>query len=139
MLNDGIEPLGAATLRRVERELTTLERGILEFMLADPTLPAGDALRAQIPYARVVDGIPPLPTYIHLAVSSAARPADYPDGKVPADAVVESPSGEVTGFILVWTAAGYLSTIEHAWVTDEMPEEFPPPDRLRRWDPRGNE
>ncbi len=122
----------------MERELTALERGILDFMLADPALPAGDALRAQIPHVRVVDGTPPMPTYLHLGVTPGAPPADCPDGKVPVDAVVESPSGETTGFILVWTEGGYLSTIEHAWVTDEMPDEFPSPERLRLWDPQTN-
>lgn len=107
-------------------------------MLADPALPAGDALRAQIPHVRVVDGTPPMPTYLHLGVTPGAPPADCPDGKVPVDAVVESPSGETTGFILVWTEGGYLSTIEHAWVTDEMPDEFPSPERLRLWDPQTN-
>jgi hypothetical protein len=122
----------------MERELTLLERGILDFMLADPALPAGDALRAQIPHLRVVDGTPSMPTYLHLGVTPSAPRADCPDGKVPVDAVVLSPSGEATGFILVWTSGGYISTIEHAWVTDEMPEEFPPPARLRRWDTESN-
>jgi hypothetical protein len=75
-----------------------------------------------------------MPTYLHLAVMPGVPPADCPDGKVPVDAVVVSRSGETTGFILVWTEGGYLSTIEHAWVTDEMPEEFPSPERLRLWD-----
>jgi hypothetical protein len=119
----------------MERELTPLERGTLEFILDDPALAAGDALRAQIPFVRVVDGTPPLPTYLHLVVTPGVAPADCPDGKVPVDAVVESPSGETTGFILVWAEGGYLSTIEHAWVTDDMPAEFPPVDRLRCWNP----
>ena len=122
----------------MNRELTTSERGILEFMLEDPDLPCGDALRAQILAARVVDGIPPMPTYLHLAVSSDAPRADCPDGVVPVHAVVESPTGDSTGFIMVWMKDGYLSTIEHPWVTDDMPEEFPPPESLRRWDPATN-
>jgi hypothetical protein len=122
----------------MERDLTALERGILEFVLADPSLPAGDALRAQIPHLRVVDGIPPMPTYLHLGVATGAPRADCPDGKIPVDVVVESAAGEVTGFIMVWTKGGYLSTIEHPWVTDEMPLEFPPPESLRRWDPATN-
>ena len=117
--------------------MTPNEKGILEFVLADANLRAGDALRAQIPRARVVDGVPRMPTYLHLEVSSAARSADCPDGKVPVDVVVESPSGQVTGFIVVWTAAGYLSTIEHAWVAETMPEEFPSSDKLRRGNPNG--
>jgi hypothetical protein len=119
----------------MDRELTTAERGVLAFMLADPSLPAGDALRAQIPYVRVVDGVPSMPTYLHLAVTPGSPAADCADGTLPVDAVVESPSGMSTGTILVWTEGGYLSTIEFAWLTDEMPKEFPSEHRLRRWDP----
>lgn len=122
----------------MERELTPSERGILEFMLVDPGLPCGEALRAQIPHVLVVDGIPPMPTYLHLAVKSGAPRADCPDGVIPVHAVVESSSGEPTGFIMMWVEDGYLSTIEHPWLTDEMPEEFPPPGSLRRWDPATN-
>ena len=61
-----------------------------------------------------------------------------PDGKFPVDVVVQSSSGETTGFILVWTDGGYLSTIEHSWVTDQMPDEFPSPEDLRLWDPASN-
>jgi hypothetical protein len=52
----------------MERHLTDAERGILEFMLADEDLCGGDALRAQIPHVRVVDGTPAMPTYLDLAV-----------------------------------------------------------------------
>jgi len=124
----------AARLDSMERELTALERGVLEFVLDGLTLACGDVLRAQIPYARVVDGQPTLPTYLHLAVTSRIPPADCPDGKVPVEVVVESRPGDVTGFILVWARAGYLSAVEHAWVTAEMPAEFPRPEWLRRWD-----
>jgi hypothetical protein len=117
------------------RALTALERDILEFVLSDPNLPCGDALRAQIPYARVVDGMPAMPTYLHLAIKPEAAPADCPDGRVPVDVVVEAEPGETTGFMLVWTDAGYLSTLEHAWVADEMPTEFPRAEWLRLWDP----
>jgi hypothetical protein len=119
----------------VERELTANERGILEFMLVDAEVPGGAALRAQIPHARVVDSDPSLPTWLYLRVTPDAPAADCPDGALPADVTVESPAGETTGFIIVWTKGGYLSAVEYPWVTDEMPSEFPSPDRLRRWAP----
>ena len=119
----------------MERELTDLERGILEFMLSDPNLPDGDALLVQVPHLRVVDGEPAMPTYLHLPSCRERRRPIVRTGKVPVDAVVVSPTGEATGFILVWTEGGYLTTVEHAWVTDQMPEACPPPERLRRWYP----
>ena len=35
----------------------------------------------------------------------------------------------------MWVKDGYLSALEHAWVTEEMPQEFPSVERLRRWRP----
>jgi hypothetical protein len=54
---------------------------------------------------------------------------------LPGGAVVESPSGEATGFLDMWVKDGYLEAVEHSWVTDEMPQEFPSIERLRRWRP----
>jgi hypothetical protein len=119
----------------VERELTVVERGVVDFMLADPGLPAGDALRAQVPHLRVIDGMFSMPTFLHLTVTPGVPPADCPDGKVPVDALVVSSSGERTGdFILLWTTGGYLSDLQLTWVTNEPPNGFQAPDRLRRWD-----
>lgn len=116
------------------RELTSNERGLVEWLLRDPRVPDAEALRAQIPFAQVVEGTPTLPTYLHLAVSGA-QPAACKDGPLPGGAVVMSPSGEPTGFLDLWVRNGYLATVEHAWVTDEMPQEFPLPDSLRPWSP----
>jgi hypothetical protein len=112
------------------RDLTLNERALLEWLLSDPQIPDADALRAQIPFTKVVAGVPNLPTYLHLEVVDAP-PAACPDGVLPGDAVVESADGEATGFLMVWVKSGYLSFVEHAWVTDEMPAELPSVDRLR--------
>jgi hypothetical protein len=112
------------------RDLTLKERALLEWLLSDPQIPDADALRAQIPFTKVVAGAPNLPTYLHLEVVGAP-PAACPDGVLPGDAVVESADGEATGFLMVWVKSGYLSFVEHAWVTDEMPAELPSVDRLR--------
>jgi hypothetical protein len=90
-------------------------------------------LRAQVPFARVVEGGPALPTWLHLEVPGAT-PAVGKDGNV-AGCVVEDSSGEATGFLELWMEDGYLSALEHAWVTVEMPEEFPSVDQLRPWRP----
>jgi hypothetical protein len=82
---------------------------------------------------RVVEGTD-LPTDLELAVSGAP-PAAVKDGPLPHGAVVISPSGEPTGFLDLWLKDGYLASVEHSWVTDEMPLEFPSPERLRPWGP----
>ena len=112
------------------RDLTLNERALLEWLLTDPQIPDADALRAQIPFTRVLAGVPNLPTYLDLEVVGAP-PAACPDGVLPGDAVVESADGETTGFLMLWVKSGYLSFVEHPWVTDEMPAEFPSVDRLR--------
>jgi hypothetical protein len=114
----------------VDRDLSSNERELLEWLLADPNVPCADTLRAQIPFTRAVEGVPNMPTWLHLGVFGG-DPADCPDGNV-ADAVVYSPSGQPTGFLFLWTANGYLESVEHPWFTDDMPLEFPTPDRLRR-------
>jgi len=79
-------------------------------------------------------GTPELPTYLHLAVSGAS-PADCEDGPLPGSAGVVSASGDPTGGLILWVANGYLKSVEHWWVTDEMPSEFPLVERLRPFGP----
>jgi hypothetical protein len=57
------------------------------------------------------------------------------DGNVPGGAVVEDLSGQPTGGLILWVQDGYLESVEHWWVTDAMPQEFPSVERLRRWRP----
>src|SRR3989337_3534756 len=115
------------------RDLTSNERALLEWLLTDPQIPDADALRAQIPFTKVVAGVPTLQTYLHWEVVGAP-PAACPDGVLPGDAVVES-TDEATGFLMLWVKSGYLSSVEHPWVTDDMPAEFPSVDRLRPFTP----
>jgi hypothetical protein len=116
------------------RDLSSNERALLEWLLTDPRISDADSLRAQIPFTYVVDDVPELPTYLHLAVSGVS-PAACEDGVLPGGAVVESASGEATGGLMLWVKDGCLSSVEHWWVTDEMPQEFPSVDRLRPWRP----
>jgi hypothetical protein len=44
---------------------------------------------------------------------------------------VEEPNGEPLGEIVVWVTAGYLSDLEFAWVTDDIPAAIPSPERIR--------
>jgi hypothetical protein len=116
------------------RELVPNERALLEWLLLESKLEDADTLRAQIPFTRVVKGETDLPTLVHLSVLGAP-PALCEDGHVPGGAVVESASGEPTGFLDLWVEDGYLTMIEHSWVTDEMPRELPSVEQLRAWRP----
>ena len=115
-------------------ELTANERSILEWLLHDSRISDVETLRAQIPHARVVAEREQMPTYLNLAVSGTA-PAKVKDGPLPGGATVVSTSGQTTGGLILWVASGYLDFIEHWWVTDDVPLEFPAVDRLRPFRP----
>lgn len=118
----------------MSRNLTANERALLEWLLDDPQIPDADALRAQIPVTTVTAGTPNLPSYLHLSLTGAS-PAECPDGPAGRGAVVENAAGEPTGGLILWVQHGYLASVEHWWVTDAMPEEFPSVEQLRRWRP----
>ena len=40
--------------------------------------------------------------------------------------------GGLVGWIFLWAEEGYLSALEFAWITDEMPSGLPIPERLAR-------
>jgi hypothetical protein len=116
------------------RELTANERALLEWLLGDGRIADAATLRAQIPFAKVVEGKTDLPTYLDLAVTGASQAA-CADGALPGGAVVTSLSGDPTGGLILWVKNGYLVSVEHWWVTDEMPLEFPRVERLRPFTP----
>ena len=105
----------------------------MEWLLANSTAPEAADLRAQIPFVRVVEETGALPTWLDFEVSGAT-PAVGKDGNV-AGCVVEDLSGAATGLLELWMKDGYLSALEHSWLTDEMPREFPSAEQLRPWRP----
>jgi hypothetical protein len=115
------------------RDLTPNERALLDWLLRESSIPQADDLRAQIPFARVVERGSDLPTWLYFEVSGAT-PVACRDGNV-ASCVVEDSSGEATGFLELWVENGVLSALEHPWVTDEMPQAFPSVEQLRPWRP----
>jgi hypothetical protein len=87
-----------------------------------------EALRAQVPLARVTGGIV---TFLDLAVAGEVPASTFRDGPIPGRAFVEDADGEYEGEVLVWVADGYLSGLEFASVTDEWPTGMPEADRVR--------
>lgn len=110
------------------RELNKRERDVLTFILAADFAGAKE-LRAQIPYARVesqgLESSPDDP-YVDIIVSREALTSPIKDGPIPAGCEVRNDMNEYQGEILIWIKDGYLSLIEYAWVTDEMPTALPP-------------
>ena len=77
----------------------------------------------------VVTSRPPMHT--ELSVSSGALETSLPDGPLDARATAFDANGLPTGFVSVWLSGGLLSSMSFGWVTDEMPDDFPPADTLR--------
>jgi hypothetical protein len=109
------------------RQLTANELGILKRILEAGDFVGAPVLLAQLTTIRVVGGIS---TFLDLAVDGAPAPAGRPDGPVPVKALVYGKSRELMGEILVWVTDGYLSSLEFAWFSTDMPSEFPRPEQL---------
>jgi hypothetical protein len=109
------------------RPLTRHERDALLLILAATSVSGSEELRGQVDETTVVGG----DTFLDLEVSGNASRSSFPDGHVPIRAYVDDADGEPVGEVLVWVKDGYLSSLEHAWTTDEAPAVFPHADRIR--------
>jgi hypothetical protein len=87
-----------------------------------------DQLRKQLPFAKVAVGGPS--TMLDLEVPLTAPRSTVADGPLPVRALATTESGELEGEVLLWASGGYLSALELTWYTDEVPAEWPSPDRL---------
>jgi hypothetical protein len=110
-----------------ERPLEAAERGVFQKILSQDPSPCARDLLAQVQHVRVSGGIP---TFLRLALTTPSEPSACPDGPIPVRALVGS-EGDEDGEILVWVKAGFLSGLEFAWFTDEMPTAFPDPTLIR--------
>jgi DNA-binding CsgD family transcriptional regulator len=111
------------------RDLAPHEREILLRMLEAASFAGASDLREQVPHTRVV--VENFPPFLHLDVLSFCPPSEFRDGHIPVVGYVEAPDGDHEGQLLIWVTGGYLSALEFAWVTDEMPDAMPPPECVR--------
>jgi hypothetical protein len=111
------------------RDLAQHEREALLRVLEAASFTGASELRAQVPQTKVVVGN--LPSFLDLEVESSARASPFREGPIPVRAFVEAPGGDYEGELMVWVTEGYLSGLEFAWVTDEMPTGMPPADVLK--------
>jgi hypothetical protein len=113
------------------RELAPHEREILLRMLEAASFRGASELRAQVQGARVV--VDDLPTFLDLEVEGSFPPSAFDGrGPIPVRAYVGASDrdDDYEGELLVWVTNGFLSGLEFAWVTDEMPSGMPPSERV---------
>jgi hypothetical protein len=115
---------------KLDRVLSPDEDAALRWILWLEDFPGSDELRVQVEHVRATWG---RTTEIDLEVV-AASPAPVSDGFLPVTALVVDQREEPTGFIQVFVADGYLSSLYYSWVTDRMPTDYPSADRLRLFD-----
>jgi hypothetical protein len=128
LLHDEADSIG--TMGRV-RELAPRERDALVRILEAASFAGASELRGQVPDTRVVVGDLPLLLDLEVESPTAAPASALPDGPIPVRVLVEPPGEESVGELLIWVTKGYLSGLEFAWVTEEMPTELPPVDHLQ--------
>jgi hypothetical protein len=110
------------------RPLRARERQVLEVLLRGDFAGAGE-LRAQLASTTVFAQDPQ--TFLNLQVdrqNAAASP--IANGPIPVRALVGQDRA-VEGELLVWVEDGFLSALEFAWVTDEMPAALPRREQIR--------
>ena len=84
-------------------------------------------MQAQIPHLVVVDGSA---LQLELAVAAEIEASEAATGPIPTRCVALDLNGEMAGEVIVWVRDGYLSGLEYAWFSDEMPSGFPPVQHL---------
>lgn len=102
------------------RPLADSERKIVDAML-DQGFEGVSELRMQARSAVVSSESP---AFLDLAVDRCAPRSTLGGGPIPVRLLVKT-DGEYSSEVLLWVEDGYLSLLEHAWFTDEMPATFP--------------
>ena len=110
------------------------ESEILRVLIRAAAVPCEVELLTQVKDAKVSERSG---TWLRLAVSELAPRAACPDGPLPIRGLVVDESGRTTGFLLLWLRGGLLASLEHAWVTDDVPTSLPGPDQITAVRPQG--
>lgn len=111
--------LGRSEMRR---SLSGAERALLIGILGECRIAGAGELASQVASVEVIGGIP---TFLDLSVDPSSARAGVDDGPLEVRAFVRNDQGDFVGEVLIWVKSGYLSAVEFAWVTDDMPERLP--------------
>jgi hypothetical protein len=110
------------------RPLTQAESAVLVWVIDHIDIEGIDDLRAQVAHLEVTAGT--TPCFLNLEVNDSAPRWSITTSPLPVRVIVGAPGAEA-GEMLVWVESGYLSALEYAWYTDEMPDEWPDVESLR--------
>ncbi|GAA1251370.1 hypothetical protein GCM10009665_47570 [Kitasatospora nipponensis] len=112
------------------RPLNAAERAVLELLLS-ADFAGAEALRRQLDHTEVTGAWFPRSLSVDLRVREPALRAGPMARLAPVGAAVVDEQGEYIGEFLLWLEDdGLLGALEYAWVTDDMPTELPPVERI---------
>lgn len=113
------------------RPLTPLEHQVISAIITDEC-PNATELRAQLDVATVSGMWKPVgsPSF-DIEVPEGVPIAAAQDGVLPMNAHVYDGNDHYLGELLIWLSNGRLSSLEYAWVTDEMPQSLPAVELIR--------
>ena len=108
-------------------DLDAQVRRLVTVMLSSSDFHGRDELVGQATEVRVTGG--PV-TMLALDVGANAPRSAFDQNRVPGTAWVNDADGNVIGTLVLWTQDGFLSALEHGWVTEEPPSELPGPEQV---------
>jgi hypothetical protein len=92
-----------------------------------PPFEGREELLLQVPTADATGG--PV-TMLDLVVDRGLPPSPFPGKVVPGCSWAHDEDGSALGVLTVWLDAGYISSLDFGWVTDEPPSSLPDPSTL---------
>jgi hypothetical protein len=107
---------------RMNRPLSAKEHNLLQLLIESLEPEIAEVLRSQLAETTVNGG---KNTMLELSVNPQMQKIEQNQGPLPIKALVNNDKNEPVGELLLWTTNGYLSQLEYAWYTDQMPDELP--------------
>lgn len=112
------------------RDLSDAERNILEYILSADVIGAKE-LRAQVPFVKVAALWEKDSPSVDFVRTKNVPKTPLTSRVFPVEAEVHDKNGAVVGGIVIWVEAGYVSSLEYWWTTDDPPTELPGINMLR--------